>query len=375
MPNLLQWLLLSGGAAPAPGISISGDTVFATTLNIPSDAIVFTITNTGTAELTLTVPITVPSGYEVTSEPDASVGAGLTTTFSVRMTGTAKGQFNGNISIENNSAVSPKTYAITGYVTNVDIALSETNLRAAWFAGNGDSSPSQIRDAAAETVVEASKVATWEDYWTGWQPTQGTDANRPIYDLSDAIFNGCGSVVGDGTDYLSLSVTANDVPFAQNSLAQRTLYIVFATTATANQYPYAEGKSGSGTPLLHIGVNRSSAGNASGEARSSDSTSAAVISSGGGGFNNGSAHLLTVAYDNAATPKWSLHKDGGAALATDTDDMSAKTFDMDRIALFASIQSGAAANFFVGRIALIAVYDEGRNTDTETLIKAYYGIA
>lgn len=78
----------------------------------------FKIKNTGTAQLTVTVPISAPLGFSVLQQPAASVPAGSETTFVVALSATQAGTFQGILAFSNNStAKNPYNFTISGTVT------------------------------------------------------------------------------------------------------------------------------------------------------------------------------------------------------------------------------------------------------------------
>ncbi|MFT3789458.1 MAG: choice-of-anchor D domain-containing protein [Tepidisphaeraceae bacterium] len=76
----------------------------------------FTVKNTGTAALT-TSALTVPAGFTVTEGLNASIAAGGSDTFTVKLNTTTAGTFAGNVSFANNdSNENPYNFAIKGVV-------------------------------------------------------------------------------------------------------------------------------------------------------------------------------------------------------------------------------------------------------------------
>ncbi|MBC8253859.1 MAG: choice-of-anchor D domain-containing protein [Ardenticatenia bacterium] len=76
----------------------------------------FTVSNTGTADLTLTEPISVPSGFSVASSfASPTVAAGNSTTFTVRLDAVAVGTYTGTLQFANNDAdENPFNFTISG---------------------------------------------------------------------------------------------------------------------------------------------------------------------------------------------------------------------------------------------------------------------
>jgi hypothetical protein len=82
----------------------------------------FTISNTGNANLILTPPISVPSGFSVPASFGATtVAPNSTTTFQVRLDATATGVFSGTVQFGNNDAdENPFNFTVTGTVESVE---------------------------------------------------------------------------------------------------------------------------------------------------------------------------------------------------------------------------------------------------------------
>src|SRR5688572_5258511 len=89
---------------------------------------IFTIENTGSGTLNITLPITMPDGFTVTVDPDESVAPGDFTTFTVQATAASEAVFSGNISITSNAASSPSLIPVEVNVINAIFA----NLTRAW---------------------------------------------------------------------------------------------------------------------------------------------------------------------------------------------------------------------------------------------------
>ncbi len=78
----------------------------------------FKVKNTGTAQLTITVPISAPLGFAVLQQPAASVAAGAETSFVVALSATQSGTFQGIVAFANNStAKNPYNFTVSGTVT------------------------------------------------------------------------------------------------------------------------------------------------------------------------------------------------------------------------------------------------------------------
>jgi hypothetical protein len=114
-------------AAPMPEIRVSapggsnvadnsGSVNFGTTSAGAPITQVFTITNDGTAPLSLGT-VMVPAGFTVTGQPAATLAAGASTTVTVRLDAAAQGTYSGTLSFTTNDTdENPFNFAISGQV-------------------------------------------------------------------------------------------------------------------------------------------------------------------------------------------------------------------------------------------------------------------
>lgn len=140
--------ILKGGA-PAITVTPSSWDFGATPVGTPVSKI-FTIQNTGTSALLITLPITSDNAaFTITAQPGStSLAPGASTTFTAQATATVAtgiGAFSGNLSIVNNSATNPKTVAVTATVTNTfeDLFTGTTIDTAKWTETDPDGVISQ----------------------------------------------------------------------------------------------------------------------------------------------------------------------------------------------------------------------------------------
>ncbi len=118
-----------GGAAPTATLSPTSLTFASQNVGSTSAAQTITLTNGGTAALTISS--IAPSGdYAQTNTCGASLAASATCTISVTFTPTAAGTRTGTITVTDNAAGSPQTASLTGTGTAVgpSAALSPTSL-------------------------------------------------------------------------------------------------------------------------------------------------------------------------------------------------------------------------------------------------------
>lgn len=112
-----------------------------------------------------------------------------------------------------------------------DLVLPTANLLAFFYGGNGLTKPAEINSAGDGQVINnwASRVGVLN-------PAQSTAANKPIYDLSDPVFNDRGAVVFDTTDTLNQAIAAS----VFGNLNVYTFYYVFKQNTTDTGYLWSE---------------------------------------------------------------------------------------------------------------------------------------
>ncbi|OQY27256.1 MAG: hypothetical protein B6244_11165 [Candidatus Cloacimonetes bacterium 4572_55] len=121
--------------APEIDVSVNGASIpdntgsysFGSTTSGAPVSRTFTVENNGTANLTLTAPISVPNGFNVQSSfGSATVVAGSSTTFTIRLIATAYGNFSGSLSFANNDAdENPYNFTISGSVGATSIVIND----------------------------------------------------------------------------------------------------------------------------------------------------------------------------------------------------------------------------------------------------------
>jgi len=168
----------------------------------------FTIKNVGTADLTLTLPTTVPSGFTLVLPAEETyeytVEAGGQMSFTVSLNGPNVGTSTGSISITTNDAdENPFVLGVTGQVTStpetvtvvrtIDDSGSGFTATAGWTTvSTGYQGTSYVID-----VGDGTQVATWEfgelpsglyRLWATWATgsATSTSAEYQVYDGSDS---------------------------------------------------------------------------------------------------------------------------------------------------------------------------------------------
>lgn len=113
----IQLPVMGAGGAPAISVSPSSWDFGSTPVGTPVSK-EFTIENTGTATLEITLPITSDNaGYTVTVDPATSVAPGGSTTFTVQFDAAFNASgYAGNISIQSNAASSPTVIPVTARI-------------------------------------------------------------------------------------------------------------------------------------------------------------------------------------------------------------------------------------------------------------------
>ena len=112
------------GATP---ISNGGSVAFGTTNQPTPITKTFTISNTGTADLTLS-NLSLPTGFSLVSGFTSPVAPGNSTTLVVRLTAAAAGNYSGSLSFNTNQVgANPFTFTLTGTVITPQIAVRQAS--------------------------------------------------------------------------------------------------------------------------------------------------------------------------------------------------------------------------------------------------------
>jgi autotransporter-associated beta strand protein len=216
---------LTGGftitAAPGPDIDVldstidiadgtGSDSFGTTTVGNPVNR-TFTVKNTGTADLTLAAPISVPAGFTVTSSFGATtVAAGSSTSFAVRMDATAVGNYSGTLSFANNDAnESPFDFTIAGTVGVADTSwkfavVGDTHIPSGTITG--EIAASMISDGVKLAVFPGDLVdagsgtssATMLSQLNAWK-----SAVAPLYNAGIGVYAVRGNHEADATGSIS----------------------------------------------------------------------------------------------------------------------------------------------------------------------------
>ena len=154
----------------------------------------FTVKNRGVMPLTLTEPITVPTGYSLAAGfGTTTLAVGASTTFTVRLDGSVEGTYAGEVSFANDDPdENPFNFAVTGTVAvppavqiidNGDTAFSTVG---EWTSWTGQGYEGDVHESYAGTGAD---VAAWnfERLWPGtyraaatWTKYTNRAANAPF---------------------------------------------------------------------------------------------------------------------------------------------------------------------------------------------------
>jgi hypothetical protein len=166
----LQWIaplpqgaiaqVLDGTTTVANGTG--SDSLGSTLVGIPVTK-TFTVQNTGTQNLTLYAPITLPAGFSLSSGfGSTTLAPGTSTSFTVRLDAASTGSYSGQVSFgtsdPNNN---PYTFTISGTVTNVSIIDDSQpgfSTVGSWLQYTGSGYLGNVHDAIGRNGAD---VASW----------------------------------------------------------------------------------------------------------------------------------------------------------------------------------------------------------------------
>ena len=239
------------GTAVADGGTVSFGT---TTVGTPINRTV-TITNTGGGSLTVNSIASVPAGYTLVSNITSnSLGAGQSTSFTVRLTAAAAGNFSGTISIGNSdSNEAPYDLQLSGVVNTVapqpvikyiDNGASGYTTSGQWFG----SASGREGDSQWSLNGSGSNVATWtfSGLTAGQYRVSATWPGQSYY-ASDAPFSVYNGAQFLGTSRVSQKVASSgfsDAGSQWKDLGNFTITgstLVVKLTSAANGWVIADG--------------------------------------------------------------------------------------------------------------------------------------
>ncbi len=220
----------------------------ATQQGTQSNAVIFTIKNTGTAPLTLGTPV-VTGPFQLSGPSASSVPAGGSTSFSVKFVPVATGTATGSINFPNNAAGSPFILNLSGTGTQPAISVSQAN---AVYTSNG--SPYifpatlqnhqsaiyvfTITNSGSAALTLGAPVVTGPFQLTGPSVTSVAAGSTTTFNIVFAPV-----ITGDITGSVSIPNNAPGSPFVLNLAGTSVVPIIkvtqAATTYTSNGAAYA----------------------------------------------------------------------------------------------------------------------------------------
>jgi len=249
--------------APAPEINIKQGTTtiltgdsqsFGNVAVGASTDLVFTIENLGTANLTLTTPLSVSGNFSIVSQPSSPVAASGTTSFTVRFTPTALGATNGSMTITNNDS-NEGSYVLNFTGTGTNSSSSDVSFNS--------TSPASLNTNLNYTLYQSATISNTGSGTNGSIGVMGfyvrdggaglNDADsqsttltsisfsvtNPANIRSAALFNGSifiATVAVNGVSPIVFSgLSGANVICADNSQLALNLRITFNQTVTDNQ--------------------------------------------------------------------------------------------------------------------------------------------
>ncbi len=128
-PGNAQTVTLTGAGLGAPnvGLSPAGLTFVGQSLGTTSSPLAITLTNTGSAPLTIT-GTTVTGDFAETNSCPSSIAAGASCVINITFAPTAAGSRYGSVALADNAAGSPQTITLTGTGLAPAVALSPTSV-------------------------------------------------------------------------------------------------------------------------------------------------------------------------------------------------------------------------------------------------------
>jgi hypothetical protein len=121
----------AGTTAPTPGLTISPASFnFGSVVDGQTKSQNFTVTNTGTAPLTISQLSISAAGYSVSGLSASTVAPGNSVSFSAKFAPTTAGNLSGTVNLVSNAANSPTTVALsgTGVAATLTLSFSSTNI-------------------------------------------------------------------------------------------------------------------------------------------------------------------------------------------------------------------------------------------------------
>lgn len=233
--------------------------------------------------------------------------------------------------------------------------LPAANRLAIWYAGDGTGGGSYI------SAADGAAVDSWVDAVASLTPAN-TGSNRPTYRQSVAAFNNRGAVEFNAASSQFLTVNSGGLIANLNVY---TVYVVFATTATATGDMYGEFNSSTSTPLVIVRAN-SSAGNVRGLHRPSSGTAADIT--GGSGLNDGSAQLVT--FRRSASNAFTLYVNG-SSVGTSSNAPGSTTITRVEMGRFGG---AVPSTYLTAQVAAYVLYSVDNRGDVEPILNTHFAM-
>jgi Abnormal spindle-like microcephaly-assoc'd, ASPM-SPD-2-Hydin/Protein of unknown function (DUF1573) len=151
------------GSETQAGLSVSPATFnFGSVVDGQTKSQNFSLTNTGTADLTVTQITPIGSGYSVSGfNAPATIAAGKTATFSVLFAPTTGGSLSGSVSVSSSAPNSPNAVSLdgTGVAASATISASPTSLSFGTVSAGGTSSKSVTVTNSGNSNMTISSIS------------------------------------------------------------------------------------------------------------------------------------------------------------------------------------------------------------------------
>jgi len=201
-----------------PTASLADHTEFVATTVGNAVSRTYTIQNTGTGDLTITLPVTVPAGFTVTTPPATTVTAGNSTTFTVQCDAGSANTFSGAVSITNDdSDENPYNFFISCLVTaasapEIDVTGNSVSIV------DGDNTPDLADHTEFVTTTVGTPVTrtfTIENTGTATLTIAGSVTVSDVTNFSVSLQPSATITAGNDSTFevTCLAVTANVAPY------------------------------------------------------------------------------------------------------------------------------------------------------------------
>ena len=208
------------GTGVQAGLSVSPASFnFGSVIDGQTKSQTFTITNTGTASLTISQVSVSAAGYSVNGLSSTSVAPGGTATFNAVFAPTTPGSLAGSVNIASNASTSPSTVALTGTGVGVTqtLSFSATTLAFGNVNTGASSTQSETITNTGNTSVQISQISVSGAGYT----LNGATVPTTLNPLQTMTFNVVFAPTTAGATSGSVSVTSNASHVNVNGAARR----------------------------------------------------------------------------------------------------------------------------------------------------------